>query len=147
VAELVAHHQDQTRQIENEVSADVIRSKVLLTFCYSLRVLPIYEFINDDRVKRDIKKAMSDYASDLLKSPKTGAVSLTPKKNFAHYNEGARVEWTSSVSEKCRKKKVFIFWSKTVCEDRTNHQNLIKPTNSEPDSEWFMFGNNVRRVK
>jgi hypothetical protein len=111
------------------------------------RVLPIYEFINDDRVKRDIKKAMSDYASDLLKSPKTGAVSLTPKKNFAHYNEGARVEWTSSVSEKCRKKKVFIFWSKTVCEDRTNHQNLIKPTNSEPDSEWFMFGNNDNRQR
>jgi hypothetical protein len=111
------------------------------------RVLPIYEFISEERIKRDIKKAMSDYAADLLKSARTGTVSLTPKKNFAHYNEGARVEWTSSVSEECHRKKHFFFWSKKVCKDRKNQQNLVKPSNTQPDDEWFMFGDDDGRQR
>lgn len=111
---------------------------------FFIRMLPLSEFVSDPRLKSDLEQATQDYARDLLKTPAdTGSTDLQPQVNFAHYNHGSRVIWTSSVNRRCWYKSSWIFWKKKVCEDRRNHQNMLMP-GSNPSDEFYMFGDNVR---
>eukprot|EP00029_Vermamoeba_vermiformis_P005238 TRINITY_DN1758_c0_g1_i1.p1 TRINITY_DN1758_c0_g1~~TRINITY_DN1758_c0_g1_i1.p1 ORF type:complete len:1349 (+),score=412.75 TRINITY_DN1758_c0_g1_i1:87-4133(+) len=106
------------------------------------RMLPLSEFVSDPRLKSDLEQATQDYARDLLKTPAdTGSTDLQPQVNFAHYNQGSRVIWTSSVNRRCWYKSSWIFWKKKVCEDRRNHQNMVMP-GINPSDEFYMFGDN-----
>lgn len=110
-------------------------------------MLPLSEFVTDPRLKSDLEQATQDYARDLLKVPAdTGSTDLGPQTNFAHFDQGARVIWTSSVNRRCWYKSSWIFWKKKVCEDRRNHQNLVRP-GINPSDEFYMFGDNVSIFK
>lgn len=106
-------------------------------------MLPLSEFVADPRLKSDLEQATQDYARDLLKTPAdTGSTDLQPQVNFAHYDQGSRVVWTSSVNRVCWYRSSWIFWKKRVCADRANHQNMLMP-GINPSDEFYMFGDNV----
>jgi hypothetical protein len=110
-------------------------------------LLPISEFVSDPRLRSDLEQATQDYARDLLKAPaEHGSTALQPLTNFAHYDQGARVIWTSSVGQYCWiKKSWFGLVKKRKCANRQNHQNLIRP-GINPSDEFYMFGDNVSQI-